>query len=154
MRTGPRHTSTAGQQGNATTTTAASRPPRSPRAWAVQLALAAALLAALGLGAPSAKAAGIYDNMEYLAKHAPPAIVHLRDRALRLLYAQEILDLWDNFDCVSYRLESDYGGCFFDDVIVDSSSRNTEPALHLLVTTPQILVLPLRWKYQNPWGQM
>ena len=69
MRTGPRHTSTAGQQGNATTTTAASRPPRSPRAWAVQLALAAALLAALGLGAPSAKAAGIYDNMEYLAKH-------------------------------------------------------------------------------------
>ena len=101
----------------------------------MQLAVACTLLATLGLGAPSAKAAGIYDNMEYLAKHAPPAIVHLRDRAVRLLYAQEVLNLWDRFNCLSYRLKSEYGGCFFDNVIVDSTSRNTEPALHLLVTT-------------------
>lgn len=96
------------------------------------LAIATALLAPAVTGSLPARAAGIYDNMEYLAKHLPPGILHVRDRAIRILYAQEVSGLWDDFDCILYRLESDYGGCFFDSVIVERSSRNIEPALHLL----------------------
>ena len=96
------------------------------------LAIAAALLAPVVTGGPAARAAGIYDNMEYLAKHLPPGILHCRDRAIRILYAQEVSGLWDDFDCILYRLESEYGGCFFDRVIVKRSSRNIEPSLYLL----------------------
>ena len=37
-----------------------------------------------------AHAAGKYDNMEYLAEHLPPGILNCRDRAIRILYAQEV----------------------------------------------------------------
>ena len=107
--------------------------PRWPRRRGGWLGVACALVAAVVLGSPVARAAGIYDNMVYLAKHLPPGILHCRDRAIRTLYAQEVEGLWSDFDgCIVYRMRSDYGGCFFDNVIVSLSSRKLEPALYLL----------------------
>ena len=95
------------------------------------LALVSALLASSMTGAPVARAAGIYDNKEHLAKHLPPAILHCRDRAIRLLYAQEVHGLWNDFRRLYYRTKSEYDG-YNDSVIVQYSSRNIEPSLYLL----------------------
>lgn len=95
------------------------------------LALVAALLASTLTGAPAARAAGIYDNMEYLANRLPPGILHCRDRAIRILYAQEVHGLWNDFDRIYYRTMGEYSG-YYDSVIVQSSSGNIEPSLYVL----------------------
>ena len=98
---------------------------------ACALAIGAALLAPVATGSLPARAAGIYDNMEYLAKHLPPGILHCRDRAIRILYAQEVSGLWDDFNRVDYRMLSEFNG-YYDSVIVKPWSRNIEPSLYLL----------------------
>ena len=103
---------------------------RLSRRAASPLAIVAALLVTTLTGGPAARAAGIYDNMEYLAKHLPPGILHVRDRAIRILYAQEISDLWYDFGRVSYRMASEFNG-YYDDVIVKPWSYKIEPAFHL-----------------------
>ena len=84
------------------------------------------------LGSPPARAAGICDNMEHLAKHPPPGILHCRDRTIRTLYAQEVEGLWNNFGCIPFRTRNDCRGCFFNNVKVRRSSRKIEPAMYLL----------------------
>ena len=83
------------------------------------------------LGGSVAQAQGKYDNMELLKKHLPPGILNCRDRAIRILYAQEVSGLWDDFNRVDYRLASEFSG-YYDDVIVKPWSREIEPSLYLL----------------------
>ena len=92
--------------------------------------LGAGLVGLSGLLGSEAKAF-IYDNMEYLAKHLPPGILHCRDRAIRILWAQEIAVLWNDFPQINDRMEGRYDG-FFDPVIVSRSSIHIEPAWYLL----------------------
>ena len=93
-----------------------------------------ASLAILGgclFGGAEIRAQGIYDNMEMLKNHLPPGILNCRDRAIRILYAQEVEGLWDDFGRVSYRMASEING-YYEDVIVKSESRKLEPAWYLL----------------------
>ena len=82
-------------------------------------------------GGLDANAQSRYDNIEYLEEHLPPGILNCRDRAIRILYAQEVSGLWDDFGRTGYRMASEING-YYDDVIVNPWSRKIEPAWYLL----------------------
>ncbi len=82
-------------------------------------------------GGLEANAQGRYDNMELLRQHLPPGILNCRDRAIRILYAQEVSGLWDDFGRLYYRMKSEFNG-YYDSVIVEPWSRKIEPAMYLL----------------------
>ena len=61
----------------------------------------------------------------------PPGIFYCRDRALMLLYSQQIAGFCNRWGNVGYRMRSEFNG-YFDDVIVKPWSRNIEPAFHVM----------------------
>ena len=96
-----------------------------------QLGLAALMLSLGAVDCSKVLAQGRYDNMELLKKHLPPGFLHCRDRAIRIIYAQEVAGLWSDFGRVSYRMASRFDG-YYDSVIVKSVSRRIEPAWYEL----------------------
>ena len=77
-------------------------------------------------------AQGKYDNLQALGRQLPPGILHSRDRAIRILYAQAVAGLWDDFGRFGYRLRGEING-YYDSVLVQSESKEIEPALYVLV---------------------
>ena len=117
-------------QGNCRSRMAAPSGRTSFREFGIGLA-GLAILGGLLFGVAETHAAGKYDNMELLKGHLPPGILNCRDRAIRILYAQEVAGLWDDFGRVTYRMASEING-YYDDVIVKPESRRLEPAWYLL----------------------
>lgn len=92
----------------------------------------ALLLATLALlGGWEVQAQSFYDNLEYQKQHLPPAILNVRDRTIRVLYAQEVAGLWDNLCCLHPRLNGRRDG-YADNVLVEPWAKQIEPALYLL----------------------
>ena len=91
------------------------------------------LFAALALfGSAEAQAQSLYDNLDYLRQNnIPPGIVNCRDRTIRILYAQEVEGLWNDFCCLQARLNGVIDG-YWDSVLIDDWSKKIEPALYLL----------------------
>ncbi len=105
----------------------------------------ALLLATLALfGGWEVQAQGIFDNMDYLKKHLPPGILNVRDRTIRVLYADEVEGLFTtDFCCLDLRLNGRRGGEYADNVLVEPWAKRTEPALYLLREQ-------INYKYRDP----
>ncbi len=104
----------------------------------------ALLLATLALlGGWEVQAQSFYDNLDYQKQHLPPGILNVRDRTIRLLYAQEVAGLWDNLCCLHLRLNGRRGGEYADNVLVEPWSKRIEPALYLLREQ-------INFKYRDP----
>ena len=70
-------------------------------------------------------------DREAWKEHLPPGILHCRDRAIRLLYIQEMTSIpCDEWGSIGYRMRSEING-YYDSVVVKPWSRNIEPALHM-----------------------
>ena len=113
--------------------------------------VAAALFAWGAADNPKALAAGIYDNMKVLRTQLPPGIVHCRDRAIRIIYAQEVALLWSDFGRVSYRMAGKFDG-YYDSVIVKGVSKRIEPAWYVTreMVKWRIGKIDRNWTFKQP----